>query len=79
MKNMKKSANSAKYKCRDDRRVVLLLNRNAVVVKKFFEERAGKPSPYIKRRKKQPKIVKYREVFDEKREKECKKCKIIVN
>ena len=41
-----------KYKCRDDRRVVLMLNRNAVVVKKFFEERAGKPSPYIKIKKK---------------------------
>ncbi len=50
-----------KYKCRDDRRVVLMLNRNAVVVQKFFEERAGKPSPYIKIKK--PKTVKYSEVF----------------
>jgi hypothetical protein len=34
LKKCKKSANSAKYKCRDDRRVVLMLNRNAVAVKK---------------------------------------------
>ena len=51
MKNGKKSAISAKYKCRDDRRVVFLLNRNVDVDKKFFEEGQGNPTPTLKEEK----------------------------
>ena len=77
-KTIKKSAKSAKYKCRDDRRVVLLWNRKPTSDKKFFEENT--PSnlkvchPFLKKgefkiSQKSWNIVK---LFNEKWLKECK-------
>ena len=71
-KNAKKSANCAKYIVKTRHCLVSqdFRNHNTISGKKFFKEGQGNPAPTLKKRKKKLKIVKYREVFAEKHEKE---------